>query len=148
MGFTETFLDGFNERYNEFRQIEADSVRGKGGENLSTKSFALLSELEMCYASKAYIACIMLACTAIEASIKNKIGKGNLAKKIEESGYKKEVDWVRLLRNDLVHNINSSHIEQSCFADVKDIEENEHKLREYCKRAFKLMHEIHFSPTK
>ncbi|EJG1899381.1 hypothetical protein [Vibrio parahaemolyticus] len=143
MNFDARYLDEFNQRFVEFRAIEADVVMGKRTENGCGKAFALLDNMELSYASGAYYGCLVLACTAIEASLNHEFGDaGNLKSKIEMSGYGEEIDWLRLLRNKIIHKNESSIVEYV----VDDQQESE--LKELCKLAFIMAHTIYFDPKK
>lgn len=135
MLYGKEFLHDFNERFDEFRKIELEAIKGKGTNNFSEKSFSLLQEIELCYASGAYVACIILTCMAIEASIRNHLNsKDRLVELIKRSGYKDEIEWLRNLRKSLVHDVDNIEIIDLCFADVEVINKTEEQLKDYCKK--------------
>lgn len=137
------FLKDFKEKFNEFRTIEAGLVRGKHKENSCTKAFSLLHDMELSYAVGAYYACLIIACTSIEACLSHEFGNdGNLQSKLEQSGYSSEADWLRKIRNAIVHK-NDDSIVKHHFS-----EEHEKELQDLCRRAFVLVHKIYYEPIK
>ncbi|MGY6631589.1 MAG: hypothetical protein ACXIUL_11325 [Wenzhouxiangella sp.] len=130
-------------RIDKFRKIEADLVVGKRSTEFSAKSFSLLRDIEMSYATKSYYACLVLAFCAIEASLNKVFGNsGSMKEKIQKSGYADEADWLRDVRNKLVHKESTDLISYFPEPELEKI------LEEYCIRAFKIAHTVHFSPIK
>ena len=143
MSFDDKFLVGFNSRFHEFRAIEASVVIGKSNCNSSGKAFSLLYDMELCYSAKAYYACLIIACTAIESILSHELGeKDNLKIKIEKSGYKNEADWLRLLRNEIVHGKGKQIIHNMVHGEIEE------ELKKQCRNAFKIVHTMHFNPIK
>ena len=143
MSFGQGYLNKFNERFDEFRKIEHDIVMGKvSNGSASNKAFSLLYEMELCYAAGAYYACLIMACTAIEASLSEQVCGKNLYEKIRNSGYKDECDWLRNLRNSFVHGTDANEVYH--FPE----EDDEATIIEQCKLAFKLVHILYYEPVK
>lgn len=143
MNFDHEYLKKFNSRFSEFRAIEASIVAGKRKENSCGKAFSLLYDMELCFAAKAYFACLIIACAAIEACLNHEFGnEGNLKSKIVRSGYEAEADWLRIIRNKIIHKNDSTIV--SHFLVGKQEEE----LKVKCKNALKLVHEIYYNPIK
>lgn len=143
MSFGLGYLNKFNERFNEFRQIEHDIVIGRvSNGSASHKAFSLLYQMELCYAAGAYYACLIMACTAIEASLSEQVPGKKLYQKLENSGYKDECDWLRNLRNNFVHGSDANEVYH--FPDKED----EDTIIEQCKYAFKLVHTLYYEPVK
>ena len=136
-------LDSFKEKFKEFRAIEARLVSGKHKDNSCTKAFSLLRDMELSYAIGAYYACLVIACTSIEACLSHEFGdKPTLDNKLKRSGYAAEANWLRNVRNAIVHK-NDSSIVQHHFS-----EEHEQELKELCQKAFVLVHTIYYEPVK
>ncbi|HDM8171164.1 TPA: hypothetical protein P0E23_003804 [Vibrio harveyi] len=143
MSFGQGYLDKFNERFDEFRQIEHDIVMGKvSNGSASNKAFSLLYEIELCYAAGAYYACLILACSAIEASLSEQVPGNNLYQKLKNAGYEDESTWLRHLRNKLVHGTDAKEVYH--FPE----EDDKAAIIEQCKRAFKLVHALYCEPVK
>ena len=137
------FLQEFMARFNEFRLIEAKLVLGKFKDNSCQKAFSLLHDMELTYAAGAYYACLIIACTSIEACLNHELGnEGNLKNKLEKSGYTSEADWLREVRNAIVHK-NDSSVVRNHFD-----EEHEEYLKKLCRKAFVLVHTVYFEPIK
>ncbi|MDH4610469.1 hypothetical protein [Pseudomonas sp. BN102] len=137
------FLNEFKSKFDEFREIEASIVVGKFKDNACTKAFALLRDMELCYASGAYYACLIIACASIEACLNHEFGDGGFLKaKLEQSGYAPEADWLRETRNKIVHQNDHSVVKFHL------LEEDEEELKDLCRRAFALVHTIYYHPSK
>jgi len=133
----EEFGRKFWERFFYFRQIEAEETVGKGVFAYSNEAFALLRDIELCYASKAYYACIILAQSIMEAHLKQVEGmRGGAAQLFKDAGIQAETEWLRNLRNAIVHGSPHEQVTYTVFP------EDEQTLEEYCIRAFRLMHEL------
>jgi len=99
--------------------------------------------MELCYASGAYYACLVIACTSIEACLNHEFGDdGALKTKLEQSGYAPEADWLRVIRNKIVHRNDHSIVKFHLM------DENEQELKELCRKAFALVHTIYYNPIK
>lgn len=143
--FDESSLYLINRRFTEFRLIELEVIEEcNSSSSPSWKSFALLYDMETCYATKSYFACILIAATAIEASLATFYGNKSegLYKDLKKSKYAAEADWLRLLRNSIVHKPNSNVVE------LRITQEREKELDEKCKAAFRLVHTIYLNPVK
>ena len=135
----------FDQRFEEFRRIESEAISNtlRNGSDGSYKSFSLLSDMETCYAAKAYSACVVLACIAIESSFGKEMGnKKNLKSMIKKSGYEEDLDWLRELRNKIVHN------EECEFVNYQNVDKSETDMDSICKKAFKMVHTIYLSPIR
>ncbi len=142
MNFGEGFLEDFNARFNQFRQIETDIVMGRvSSGSVSNKAFSLLYQMELCYAAGAYYACLIMASTAIEASLSEQVPGKNLYEKLANSGYKEECNWLRVLRNSFVHGTDAAEVYH--FPDKE-----EDKIIAQCQHAFKLVHVLYYDPIK
>ncbi|WP_079202882.1 hypothetical protein [Pseudomonas sp. CC6-YY-74] len=136
-------LKSFKDKFKEFRTIEASLVFGRYKDDSCTKAFSLLRDMELSYAIGAYYACLVIACTSIEACLSHEFGdKGTLGSKLEKAGYTTEANWLREVRNSIVHK-NDSSIVQHHFS-----EEHEQELKELCRKAFVLVHTIYYEPVK
>jgi hypothetical protein len=99
--------------------------------------------MELCYSARAYNACIIVSFTAIEACLNNEFGdRGQISKKILDSGYQHEIDWLRKLRNKIIHK-NDPFLVYENMSVNKEVE-----MDEICKEAFLLAHQIYLQPIK
>ncbi|MEJ2633027.1 MAG: hypothetical protein P8014_13780 [Acidihalobacter sp.] len=134
------FAKYFAERFWRFRKIEAQCVRGKSKDNHCHAAFVLLKDMELCFAARAYYSCLLISFTAIESCLNHENVPGrNMHEKIQNSGYADELDWLRVLRNDIVHRGKVDHV-------IYD--EEEQQLEEQCVKAFVLAHTIFHDPVK
>lgn len=140
--FAESFYADYNQRVKDFRELEFEITFGQGNPKSSYKAFALLSDMETCYAARAYYACLVLALAAIEAYLKTQFGDRNLYGNLEKSGYVHELDWLRKLRNAIVHEDDTESVKYLPRPEEQQI------LDDYCKRAFKFVHTIFYQPVK
>lgn len=126
----------FLERFNSFRNIEMQQI-GSNPFAYSAEAFALLRDAELCYAIKAYFASILIAHSIIEIHLR-KVAKmkGTAAEIFKKAGITEEVEWLRILRNDIAHG--NTNAEITYLID----EENEPIWEQYCIRAFTIMHEL------
>lgn len=143
MSFGPKYLEDFNRRFQEFREIECEVISAcKVNRNASPKAFSLVYEMELCYSAGAYYACLILACSAIEASLSEEIKGNSLYEKLKQSGYESEISWLRLLRNNLVHGQDVSAVYHFPEEEQLDV------LIEQCKTAFRLVHKLYNEPIK
>ncbi|HEY9017661.1 hypothetical protein [Thiomicrospira sp.] len=145
--FDEKMLEKINNGFQEFRDIELQVLEELGGcppTQGSWKSFNMLHEIETCYSVGAYVASFILTLAAIEASFNASYQKkkGNLKGLIEKSGYGIELDELRQIRNDIIHDQDIGKI-ASCFDESMKLD-----MKENCQKAFRLMHRIYYQPTK
>ena len=138
--FGEEFLESFTQRFKRFRAIEAQCVRGKAKSNSCHAAFVLLKDMELCFSAQAYYSCLLISFTAIESCLNHENVPGNnMHEKIQNSGYADDLDWLRRLRNGIVHRGEVEHV-------LYDHQENQ--LEELCKKAFVLAHTIYYEPIK
>ncbi|MCF9331731.1 hypothetical protein J8B03_23360 [Vibrio parahaemolyticus] len=135
------FARKYHERFERFRAIEFECVQA-GMYDYSDGAFRLLSDMEKCYSSKAYYAALVLAFSAIEIYLTDteKL-KGKSIQVLQKAGIAEEVDWLRKLRNDIVHGNSNELIAYDTFDPNNDIES---ELEQMCLRAFVLVHELPF----
>ncbi len=130
------FARDFNKRFTTFRQIEMQQI-GSGSFEYSSEAFALLRDVELCYAIRAYFACILLAHSIIEIHLRKVEGmKGNAVELFKKAGISDEVEWLRKLRNDIAHGNTNQEITYAVDEEISIIWE------EYCVRAFRFMHDL------
>ena len=134
----ERFGESFWKRFQDFRNIEFQSIPSYTPFISASQEFALLRDIELCYAAKAYYACLVLVYASVQIQIEyvKKIPKHKVKSFLSETSIQEDHDWLRKLRNDIMHgNIN---------ANVKyhSSEDGEVVLEAYCIRAFKLMFKL------
>ncbi len=132
----ENFGRSFWQRFEHFRKIETQEIE-KGPFRYSAEAFALLQEIELCYAAKAYYACLILAHSIIETHLRRIEGMNGWAAQIfAKAGIREEMTWLTKLRNDITHG-NPNELVSISIDD-----EMEKTLEQYCEKAFRLMHEL------
>ncbi len=130
------FYLNFQQRFNKFRHIETQEVL-KGPFRYSSEAFALLQDIELCYAAKAYYACLVLAQSIIETHLARVEGiKGYGANMFKNAGIYEEIEWLSKIRNDIAHGNPNKLVTISIDNKL------EQELENQCEKAFKLMHEL------
>ncbi|EJY4342065.1 hypothetical protein OGE23_003567 [Vibrio cholerae] len=143
MSFGPKYLEDFNRRFQEFREIEHEVISTcKANRNASPKAFSLVYEMELCYSAGAYYACLILACSSIEASLSKEVDGRSLYEMLKHSGYEDEISWLRCLRNNLVHGQDVEAVYHFPQKEQLDM------LIKQCQRAFKLVHQLYYEPLK
>jgi len=132
------FANKFFGRFNLVRSIEYHEIKDNPFQ-YSNESFRLLGDLENCYAAKAYYSTILIAHSLIEIHLR-KIEKlkGTSEKLLQQANLKEDVDWLRLIRNDIAHGNNNDEI----VYQPEHHPELAQKWEDYCLKAIKLVHEI------
>ena len=129
-----------------FRKIEFSQLQ-EGIYDYPEAAFNLLSDMEKCYASRAYYAAICLAYSAIEIylvqveKLKPNRKEGNVLK---QAGLGKNYEWLIKIRNAIVHG-NQHELIQYGGWDDKGLE---FVLDGMCQKAFKLAHSLPFAMRK
>lgn len=132
----EKFSRDFWARFNEFRSIEAEEVI-KGPFRYCNEAFVLLQDIELCYAAKAYYACLVLAHSIIETHLARVEGlTGWAAEMFKKAGIREEIEWLTNIRNDITHGNPNKYVTISLDS------ESQQELEELCRKAFRLMHEL------
>lgn len=132
----EKFGRGFWKRFEHFRSIEAQEI-AKGPFRYSNEAFVLLQDIELCYAAKAYYACIVLAHSIIETHLARVEGMtGWAAEMLKKAGIREEIAWLTKLRNDIAHG-NPNQLVTIALDD-----ETTEVLEGHCEKAFRFMHEL------
>jgi hypothetical protein len=125
-------------RFWEFRAIEGKNIPD-GHFDSGEAAFRLLSDLERCYAAKAYYACLMLSFAMMEIYLTRVEGySGSAATVIRDAGLMIEIDWLRKIRNDLTHGNPNDSFRYNASLDV----EQRAKLEADCQRAFRILHAL------
>lgn len=127
----------FWQRFKHFRQIEVQEVI-KGPFQYSNEAFVLLHDIELCYAAKAYYACLILAHSIIETHLRKVEGmpERGTAKLFKRAGIQEEMKKLSKIRNDIVHGNPNNDVKISM-----EPEDEEH-LDQLCIEVFTLMHEL------
>lgn len=129
------FANDFWRRFENFRRIELEQIVGPF--RYSDEAFALLRDAELCYAAKAYFASIVMAHSIIEIHLKKVEGLTGTAHELfKKAGIIDEVDWLRKLRNDIVHGNSSSQVTYDVDEELATVWER------YCLKAFEFMHAL------
>lgn len=133
-------LEGFGRefwrRFQDFRAIEAQEV-AKGPFRYSAEAFALLHDIELCYAARAYFACIVLAHSIIETHLRRVENmEGWAAQIFKQAGIREEIAWLTKLRNDIAHGNPNEHVKYAIFPEDEEVWE------QYCVKAFTFIHEL------
>ena len=139
------FAEEYQDRFYQFRAIEFGCVQS-GGYSYSEGAFRLLSDMEKCYACKAYYAALVLAFSAIEIYLTDTeklTGSSKIL--LEKAGLSEEIDWLRRLRNDIVHGDSNDLVAYDTFSMDDGLES---VLDEMCVRAFTLAHTLPFKMQK
>jgi hypothetical protein len=132
---SQKFANEFWMRFEHFRRIEVEQIVGPF--RYSHEAFALLRDAELCYAAKAYFASIVMAHSIIEIHLKKAEGlTGTASELFKKAGITEEVDWLRKLRNDIIHGNSSSQVTYGINEDLATVWE------QYCLRAFEFMHAL------
>lgn len=132
----ENFGRGFWQRFNHFRSIETQEVF-KGPFRYSNEAIALLQDIELCYAAKAYYACLVLSHSIIETHLARVEGMtGWAAEMFAKAGIRDEIAWLTKIRNDITHG------NPNKFVTFSLDDESQKTLEELCEKAFRLMHEL------
>ncbi len=75
-----------------------------GGAIMSEHALGLLVDLQAVYCAGAFVSCIIIACTIIDAHLQDIEGAdGGMQATFAISSYQKELEWLRMRRNRLVH---------------------------------------------
>jgi hypothetical protein len=126
--------------------------QGLGSEFIGTQtghSRLLELELEQCYCSAAWYACIVLSCSAVESYINNIVGKsGKEAKFLGEYNLRDEWIWLTNKRKYIVHPNKKSPGMNDDFDDVANYHFERPHLREEAERAILLALKVILLGTK
>jgi hypothetical protein len=94
-------------RRREWFEALFDIENKRGGSYLiGEQATGLLVDLQSVYCSGAFIACLILACTIIDAQIREVDVPGldgGIQAAFQTSGFHEELEWLRSRRNRLVH---------------------------------------------
>ncbi len=132
----ERFGREFWKRFDFFRAIEVKHVM-EGPFQYSSEAFALLRDAELCYAAKAYFACIVICHSIIEIHLRKiEMLKGKASQLFRQAGIEQEMEWLTALRNDIAHGNSNPEVTYGVDDDVEAIWEK------HCVKAFEVMHEL------
>lgn len=132
----EHFGREFWKRFQWFRAIETQEIV-KGPFRYSPEAFALLHDIELCYAARAYFACIVIAHSIIETHLRRVENmEGWAAQIFKKAGIREEIAWLSKLRNDITHGNPNEHVKYAIYSEDEEIWE------QYCVKAFTFMHEL------
>lgn len=96
----------WKERRDWFEELFDIEMRG-GSYIVGEHATGLLVDLQAAYCAGAFIACVILGCTIIDAHIREtEAGRdfqGGIEAAFGLSGFRAELDWLRKRRNRLVH---------------------------------------------
>lgn len=84
-----------------------DVETGGGGYLVGEHALGLLVDLQAAYCGGAFIACVILSCTIVDAHIREtETGEdfdGGIGAAFDLSEFREDLDWLRKRRNHLVH---------------------------------------------
>jgi len=124
----------YEKRFWQFRAMEAECLI-PGLYKSSAEQLALLRDLERCYASRAYFACLVMAASIVEIHLRKVLKHSGAAQQIiEKAGIATEIDWLRSIRNDIVHGNTSPLVSYNIDSDAEDM------LEKHCQRALRFLH--------
>lgn len=93
----------WNHRRQWFESLFDVETRG-GGYLLSEHATGLLVDLQAVYCAGAFISCIILACTIVDAHLQDVEGaQGGLQSTFQASDHCDALEWLRKRRNRLIH---------------------------------------------
>lgn len=136
------FAKEYQSRFNRFRTIEAQCIQSleSGLYNYPSAAYRLLADMEKCYSCKAYYAAIVLAFSSIEIYLtETEKLRGNSKQLLKKAGLHDEVDWLRQLRNDIMHGNPNKSVKYDAFDLNQDLE---NALEKMCIKAFTLVHSL------
>jgi len=84
-----------------------DVDRRGGGYHIGEHALALIGEMQAAFCAGAFVATVVLACTVIDAHLRevelDEKFQGGLNSSFQASKYSEELEWLRKLRNAIVH---------------------------------------------
>lgn len=129
----------WDERYNWLRETEEKEAGAYGCVFLSSQAVLLAYDVEIAFCAGAWLSVIVLAHAAIDATIRDMESgdyKGNSKKVFGED---KELQWLRLTRNRLVH-VSSPDSPRALPEEAEnDVASYQESLESPARRAVKLM---------
>ena len=78
-----------------------------GGYLIGEQALGMLIDLQAAYSAGAFLACVILSCTIVDAHIRETETKrnsdGGIRSAFDRSDFREELEWLRKRRNRLVH---------------------------------------------